>query len=51
MNKVKRPEIKGKHRRPSIMADLEFEELCAHIEDELGTATNGGTAAVTRNYK
>lgn len=33
------------------MADLEFEELCAHIEDELGTATNGGTAAVTRNYK
>ena len=35
------------------MADLEFEELCAHIEDELGTAhaSNGGTAAVTRNYK
>ena len=39
------------------MADLEFEELCAHIEDELGRAANdasnggGGTAAVTRNYK
>ena len=38
------------------MADLEFEELCAHIEDELGRTANnasngGGTAAVTRNYK
>ena len=38
------------------MADLEFEELCAHIEDELGrtgstASTGGGTAAVTRNYK
>ena len=35
------------------MADLEFEELCAHIEDELGTAgaNSVGTAAVTRNYK
>ena len=39
------------------MADLEFEELCAHIEDEMGAAAssagNGGgmTAALTRNYK
>ena len=39
------------------MADLEFEELCAHIEDEMGAAGGAGssgggmTAALTRNYK
>ena len=39
------------------MVDLEFGELCAHIEDEMGAANgaagNGGgmTAALTRNYK
>ena len=34
------------------MADLEFEELCAHIEDEMGAAAggaagNGGTDKVS----